>query len=157
MTEEASSTNLPTVIHGGCHCGNMAFRLTWPDAGPIPARRCGCSFCTMRGGVWTSHPGAELFLSIQDRSQVSPYEFGTRTAEFHVCRTCGVVPIVTSTVNGRVYAVVNVNTFRDFDQSRLDVSPSDFDGEDTGSRLERRARNWIGSVCYDENSSVEKD
>ena len=48
---------------GGCHCRALHFRLDWPeDAGPLPARRCTCSYCTRFDGTWTSHPDARLEL-----------------------------------------------------------------------------------------------
>jgi hypothetical protein len=56
--------------------------------------------------------------------------------------------VVTSEIAGRLYAVVNVNTFEGFDPALLRRSPSNFDGEGTDSRLERRARNWIGRVQF---------
>jgi hypothetical protein len=53
---------------------------------------------------------------------------------------------VTSTIADKVYAVVNVNTFEGIDPSSLVRTATNFDGEDTGGRLERRERNWIRSV-----------
>ena len=136
-------------IRGRCHCGNISFALDWPgEPAEIPARACGCSFCTKHGGVWTSHPGAQLDVSIADGSRVSRYLFGTRTATFHVCMNCGVPPVVTSQIEGKTYAVVNVNTFEDVDAARLGKSGADFEGEDKDSRLARRMRNWIGSVRF---------
>ena len=100
------------LIHGRCHCGNIAYTLTWePDPTEIPARACSCSFCTRHGGVWTSDPAGRLDVTVGDQTLVSHYAFGTKTAEFHICANCGIVPVVTSRVDGRVYAVVNVNTF----------------------------------------------
>ena len=137
------------TIHGGCHCGNVAFDLAWPDdAATIPARACGCTFCRKHAGVWTSHPGSRLAVKVEDESLVSRYEFGTRTATFHVCARCGVPPLVTSTIGGRVYAVVNVNCLEDVDPSRLDRSPTNFDDESVETRLARRKRNWIGNVTF---------
>ena len=137
------------LIKGRCHCGNVAFDLDWAgEAREIPARACGCSFCIKHGGVWTSSPQATLAVSIADPALVSRYAFGTRTAEFHVCVRCGVVPVVTSEIAGRLYAVVNVNTFDGVDAALLRRSPANFDGEGTDSRLERRARNWIGRVQF---------
>jgi hypothetical protein len=137
------------LIKGACHCGNISFALEWlPEPTEIPARACGCSFCVKHGGVWTSNPNASLNISVKDPSRVSRYMFGTRTAEFHVCSACGVPPVVTSEIAGRLYAVVNVNTFEGFDSALLRRSPSNFDGEGTDSRLERRARNWIGRVQF---------
>lgn len=85
-------------------------------------------------------------MRVQDRAAVSKYAFGTRTAEFHVCVRCGVVPVVTSSIDGRLYAVVNVNAFEDVDPSKLRRMPASFDGEGTDSRLERRKRSWIAEV-----------
>ena len=135
------------LIDGSCHCGNVSFVLDWrPDPVQIPARACGCSFCVKHGGVWTSNPNASLTLIVRDAALVSPYAFGTRTATFHVCANCGAVPFVTSEIEGHRYAVVNVNAFENFDPSRLRRGSADFEGEDTSSRLARRARNWIADV-----------
>lgn len=137
------------VINGKCHCGNISFALTWePDPPLIPARVCSCSFCVKHGGVWTSNPAGALMIRIDNESQVARYGFGTRTADFHVCARCGVVPLVTSLIDGQLYAVVNVNTFEGVDASRLQRAPASFEGEGEGSRLERRRRNWIARVEF---------
>ena len=68
------------------------------------------------------------------------------TAEFYMCSTCGVVPLVTSTIEANEYAVVNVNTFEGADKSHLDSTVTDFDGENIGDRLQRRSQNWIPRV-----------
>jgi len=134
-------------IEGKCHCGNIRFTLDWPgEADTIKARACGCSFCVKHGGVWTSHRDAALEATVDDASLVSRYRFGTATADFHVCTRCGVSPFVTSTIDDKVYAVVNVNTFEGIAPSSITQSPSSFEGEETGERLERRKRNWIGTV-----------
>ena len=137
------------LIQGKCHCGNIAFSLAWePDPEVIPARACTCSFCTKHGGVWTSNPRGRLEVRIADPAAVSRYRFGTRTAEFHICSRCGVVPVVTSEIGDRLYAVVSVNAFEDIDASRLRRAPASFDGEGTDSRLERRTRSWIPEVRF---------
>ena len=137
------------LIRGKCHCGNISFALNWePDPVEIPARACDCSFCTKHGGVWTSNPGGALKVAIEDRSLVSTYAFGTRTAEFHICARCGVVPVVTSRIDDHLYAVVSVNAFEGVDSSLLSRAPANFDGEGTDSRLARRKRNWIADVEF---------
>ena len=138
-------------ITGRCHCGNIALELEWKgELTEIPARACGCSFCVKHGGVWTSHPNARLTVTIRDASLVSTYAFGTRTATFHVCSRCGIVPLVTSDIANRRYAVVNVNALENVDPSRLRRSAADFEGEDVGNRLARRERNWIADVRFAE-------
>lgn len=136
-------------IRGSCHCGNVSFELSWePDPAEIPARACACSFCLKHGGVWTSTPAGSLRVRVENPALVEKYAFGTRTADFHLCRRCGVVPFVTSDIDGRVYAVVSVNAFDNVDRSKLRVMPMSFEGEETASRLERRKRNWIADVRY---------
>lgn len=134
-------------IRGRCHCGNIAFDLEWPeDAAEIPARACTCSFCRKHGGVWTSSRSAKLEVRIADAAQASRYRFGTATADFHLCTRCGVVPVVTSAIEGRLYAVVNVNAFEDVEPRRIESSSASFDGEGSDTRLERRKRSWIVDV-----------
>jgi hypothetical protein len=137
------------LIRGKCHCGNIAFSLTWePDPREIPARACSCSFCTKHGGVWTSNPAGTLQVRVEDPSRVSRYAFGTRTADFHVCTRCGIVPLATSRIDGRLYAVVSVNAFEGVEASLLRRVPASFDGEGEDSRLARRKRNWIADVEF---------
>ena len=137
------------LIHGKCHCGNISYSLTWePDPAEIPTRACTCAFCVKHGGVWTSNPGGALEVVVEDPALVSKYAFGTRTAEFHTCMRCGIVPVVTSRIDGRLYAVVSVNAFEDVDPALLHRAPVSFDGEGTDTRLARRKRNWIANVEY---------
>jgi len=142
------------LIKGKCHCGNIAFELEWEGNPPeIPARAC-CTFCVKHGGVWTSNPKAKLAVSVRDAALVSKYAFGTRTATFHVCSRCGAVPLVTSEIAKRLYAVVNVNVFENVDPSRLRRASADFEGEDVESRLTRRARNWIADVRFADRQNL---
>jgi hypothetical protein len=135
------------LIKGTCHCRAITFELTLePDPDKIIARACSCSFCLKHGGIWTASPTATLHIRVARPDQISHYQFGTRTADFHVCRICGVVPIVTSRIGGRDYAVVNVNTFEGVPASMILHSPISFDGEAEGDRLARRAEHWIADV-----------
>src|SRR5687767_8916395 len=113
------------LIQGKCHCGNLSFSLTWePDPAEIPARACGCSFCTKHGGVWTSNPAGALEVAVKHPSLVSKYTFGTRTAEFNICSLCGIVPVVTSRIEDCLYAVVSVNAFEGVEPSLVRRVPA---------------------------------
>ena len=134
-------------ISGSCHCGNITFSLDWrPDPAEIPARACSCSFCLKHGGLWTSCPTGSLRIMIRQPALVSRYSFGTRTAEFHVCSSCGVVPVVTSRIDGRLYAVVSVNAFQDVNPVLLKRAAARYDGESESARLARRKLSWIADV-----------
>jgi hypothetical protein len=135
------------LIRGACHCRAITFELSLePAPERISARTCSCSFCLKHGGIWTASPTASLRVHVARPDQVSHYQFGTRTADFLVCRICGVVPLVTSCIGGREYAVVNVNAFEDVPASMISHSPVSFDGEGEGDRLARRAQHWIADV-----------
>jgi len=137
------------LIHGRCHCANIRFLLRWePEPVQIPARQCGCTFCVKHGGVWTSCPTGSLQVSVQEPAQANCYAFGTKTADFHVCTRCGVVAVVTSRIDGRTHAVVNVNAFEGVDAALLSRARADFDGEGTDDRLQRRQRHWIPDVRF---------
>lgn len=137
------------LITGGCHCGNIRFLLDWePDPAEIVGRACTCEFCTKHGNVWTSKPDGRLAVEIRDPSSATQYEFGTRTAQFHVCTRCGITPVVTCSIDGRLYAVVNTNTFDAPASSLIRRMPATLDGETTSDRLDRRRRNWIGQVTF---------
>ena len=134
-------------INGACHCGNIHFLLGWPDSETeIHVRKCGCTFCEKHAGAWTSHGSSQLVVEIDNESLCSKYTFGTKTAEFFVCSVCGVVPFVLSEIDDNQYAVVNVKVFEDVGGFSFSSASTNFDGEDAGTRLERRKRNWIPNV-----------
>jgi hypothetical protein len=141
-------------IEARCHCGNIRVALDWPDAGTtIPVRACGCDFCTKHGGRWTLHPDGRFQLSITDPARVTAYRFGTNTADFHVCASCGAVPIVTCVIEGDRYAVINANCFEGVERSQLVQSATDFEGETIDNRLARRRRNWTREAVGESRGS----
>ena len=141
------------MINGRCHCGNIEIEFTHSHQ-DIAVRACSCDFCLMHGGVYTSDPNGSLRINIQDNSLVNKYRFGTGTADFYICSRCGVVPAITSMIGSNLYAVVNVNAFQDIDTSGFAKAITDFEGEATVERLNRRTRNWIPDVMINENDST---
>ncbi len=140
------------LFSGSCHCANICFTLDWlPEPTGIPARACTCSFCTKHGGLWTSSPTASLKVVVKDPDRVSRYAFATRTALFHICSTCGVVPVVTSRVDDVLYAVVSVHALEGVAPALLQRVSATFDTENEADRLARRKRNWIGQVEFIES------
>ncbi len=135
------------LIDGSCHCGNITFALDWQgDPDDIPARACSCSFCLKHVGVWTANANSRLAVTVRDPAALSKYTFGTKTAVFHICTTCGVVPLVISEIDSQLHAVVNINAFHNVDSKRFSRSPANFGNEDVDTRLARRKRSWIANV-----------
>src|SRR3984893_15998830 len=130
-------------LHGSCHCGNIRVTLEWPGSGAaIPSRACGCGLCTKHRAAWTSHPEGRFHLQLADESRVTRYRFGTKTADFHACTTCGAVSYAIRTLGGTRCAGSHVNTFESLDKLRLVEMPTSFEGETTEDQLARRRRNW---------------
>jgi len=78
-----------TELHtGACHCGAVRFHVRLSD-GLSTARRCTCSYCTLRGAVAVSAPlDGLVFLCGADT--LTLYQWGTRTAKHWFCKTCGI-------------------------------------------------------------------
>lgn len=140
------------LISGHCQCGNISFTLEWlPDQLEIPARACACSFCTAHAAAWTACPSGQLKVKIKDSVLVSRHSFATGTAQFHVFGCCGDVPVVTSRIDGQVFAVINANTLQGSATTLLKREPANLDGESVEARIERRRRRWIAYVVIDES------
>jgi hypothetical protein len=58
------------------------------------------------------------------------------------------VPVVTSELDGRTYAVVSVNAFEGIDPAIVRKAPVTFEGEALESRLARRRQRWIPDVRF---------
>lgn len=135
------------LISGQCQCGNLSFILEWlAEPTEIPARACGCSFCTTHRGVWTSSPSAKLKVHIKNPELVDRHTFATGTAEFHICRQCADVPLVTSLIDGRLFAVVNVHALQAVSPGLFKHSHANFEGESLDAKIERRRLAWIADV-----------
>ena len=136
-------------IKGQCHCGALRYKLLWPiQSSKIPARACQCSYCLRFGGNWTSQPDARLEFTALEPTALGRYRFGSQTADFLFCRHCGVKMIAVCTIDKRDYAVVNINNIISPAQLEFEQSTTNFDGESTAQRLERRAQRWISQVRF---------
>ena len=128
---------------GRCHCGNI--KLTFETATPpaeVRVRECDCSFCRKHGVRSVADPGARVSIRIADDGAVSRYRFGLKTADFLVCRQCGVyAAAVLETDEGR-FATTNLNILEEekrFTRRPLTIS---YAGENADERLARRMRKW---------------
>lgn len=128
---------------GGCHCGNLrvSLRLTQAPA-EVRLRACGCSFCRAHNTRTTSDPNGAVDIWAGDWGLVERYRFGTRTAEFLICRCCGVYIGAIGQEGTGTFAVINTNCLDDRAAFTQAPVPVDHGGEATQDRLVRRAANW---------------
>ncbi len=132
---------------GGCHCGNIHVLLQLskpPEENAV--RTCTCSFCRSHNPRMISDPTGSLEISADDWSLVELYRFGTRTADFIICRRCGVFIAVISDLETALRAVVNVNCLDDRARFTARASLHEFQGETLEARISRRAANWMPAV-----------
>ena len=130
---------------GGCHCGNIT--LVFASARPPEKFRpgaCDCGFCRKHAASYVSDPQGRLQVSVRDAGELSAYRQGSESAEFLVCRRCGVVVAVTYREQGHLYATVNAQVLEPAGfGSAAAVSPKNLDP------AERRAlwkKVWIPDV-----------
>jgi hypothetical protein len=76
------------ALRGSCHCGAVTFSVTLSD-GLATARRCNCSFCSMRGAVAVSANLDDLRI-LTGADVLTSYRFNTHTADHHFCSRCGI-------------------------------------------------------------------
>jgi hypothetical protein len=95
-----------------------------------------------------SDPGGRVEIRASDWSRVERYRFGSGTADFLLCRTCGVyLGAVCETAVG-TRAVTNVNSLMDRAAFPPASSFPNHDEELVEARLARRAANWTPAVVY---------
>jgi hypothetical protein len=132
---------------GGCHCGNIQVRLRLSKSPQdTPLRACACAFCRAHQTRTLADPAGLFELSADDASLVEKYRFGSRTADYVVCRRCGVYVGAVCDTSAGMRAVVNTNCLVDRAAFSQVPSVSDYDGETTDERLARRAVKWMPAV-----------
>ncbi|MGQ0676254.1 MAG: GFA family protein [Rhodospirillales bacterium] len=129
---------------GGCHCGNISVSLSLSKPPAASAlRACQCAFCRAHATRTVADPQGSFAVSAKDWGLVEKYRFDTRTADYLVCRRCGVyVAALCQTPQG-LRAVVNVNALDDRALFTQAPQAHDYGGETPDARLARRARTWM--------------
>ncbi len=132
---------------GGCHCGTISVKLqlSRPPA-QMSLRSCACSFCRSHGTRTLSDRDGRVEITASDWSLVERYHFGSGTADYLLCRRCGVYVGAVCEAGSGLRAVVNVNCLEDRAAFTQAPAAPDHDGEATDARLDRRATNWMPAV-----------
>jgi hypothetical protein len=132
---------------GACHCGAIGLELTlqWTPA-ETPVRACGCNFCRAHGARTVSDPAGLLELYFRDPSRVQRYRFGLETADFLLCRECGVYVAAVAATERGLAGTVNVNALADRDSFDEQPPVVSYDGESAQERRVRRSARWTPTV-----------
>ncbi len=131
-------------LEGGCHCGNIKV-VYRTDIAPEDAkpRACQCSFCRKHNTRAVSDPSGSLAITVSHGSALSRYRFGLGSAEFLICRTCGVyvAAFMADPDDGHGYATLMANAL-DAQGRYSPAVPTVYDNEDEAGRRERRRQRW---------------
>ena len=133
--------------NGGCHCG--AIRITYRSALPATdhvLRACQCTFCRKHASRAVSDPDGLTEVTILDGMKMSPYRFGFRTADYIVCRECGVYVAAVMSESDRAWSVTIVNALEDAGEFTGAATPVDFSDEKEEERLARRRSRWTPTI-----------
>jgi hypothetical protein len=128
---------------GSCHCGAIGFSYV-TDMSPESwsVRACQCSFCRAHGARSTSDPGGSLRFVVSKPRELQRYRFGFHTADFLLCRNCGVyVGAVVATSRGS-FGIVNLNALASEPSGLPPPAAVSYEAESRGERVRRREQRW---------------
>jgi len=128
---------------GGCHCGNIKIIFeSQIDPRQIKVRACQCSFCRKHGTRAVSDPEGLLTIQIADQDQLGRYIFAYRTAEYLVCRTCGVYVAAVTVGTDEPRAIAQLNAIAEDENFGIAVAV-DYSHESRTDRVQRRSEVWM--------------
>jgi len=111
------------TYHGGCHCGQVRFRVTTDLSG---VKDCNCSMCAKKGFL---HQVVERskFEILAGADNLTTYTFNTGVAKHTFCRTCGIHGFYVPRSHPDKIDV-NVRCLEGVDLAKVQITP--FDGRD---------------------------
>jgi hypothetical protein len=135
------------TLDGSCHCGALQanMQLPRPPAEYSP-RACDCDFCRKHGAAYISDPQGALRLRASS-SASGRYRQGSSSAEFLICRHCGVLLAALYDNGEGLYASVNATALwpAEFAASRT-VSPKNLSAEGKTARWKQA---WFCQVSLE--------
>jgi hypothetical protein len=133
-------------IVGKCHCGNLRFDFdTHIRIEKLNIRACTCSFCQTHGAKYVSDPNGSVKISVKNSSNLNRYRFNHNTADFLICKVCGVYLAALITLDGAQYATLNLRTTSFGDRGAVLVS---YDDETIQERIKRQQKNWTPVYAF---------
>lgn len=132
-----------TEYKGSCHCGAIGYLYrTGIAPGQWSIRACQCSFCRAHDALSTSDPDGDISFTATKPGLLQKYRFGLKTADFLLCRKCGVYIGALIETGGNAFGIVNVHALKNIPTELAPTAPISYDGEDSGGRVARREQRW---------------
>ena len=128
---------------GGCHCGAIGFRYrTAISPADWSVRACQCAFCRAHDALSTSDPAGSLDFFAAQPTELQRYRFALGTADFLLCRRCGVYIGAILAAEEGVVGIINTHALKPQPAGLAAPAEATYDGEQTGGRVERRIARW---------------
>lgn len=134
---------MQTDYTGSCHCGAIGFTYrssVKPERWSI--RACQCSFCRAHDALSTSDPAGKITFVASRPEKLRKYRFGLMTADFLLCKHCGVYIGAVIASSGSVFGIINVHALEETPANLAATAPISYDAEDVGGRVSRREERW---------------
>lgn len=133
----------PRAYEGKCHCGAIGFVFrTALEPPQWSIRACQCTFCRLHGALSASDPLGSLAFEEQVPGSLQRYQFGRRTADFWVCRTCGGYIGATMQSGSQRFGIINVHALHPLLAELPQPTPMHYESESNAERLARREQRW---------------
>jgi len=125
-----------------CHCGKVKTSFeTQKTPQELGVRTCRCDFCRRHGAVNISDPDG---LAIIDAApeDIHRYRFALMTADFVICRHCGVYLAAVMGEGDKIVSTINVAGLRMNEFLDVEEAPVEYGSETTEERIARRFQKW---------------
>ena len=134
---------------GSCHCGNLRASFeTEKTPQELGVRTCQCDFCRRHGAVNISDPEGLTIIDAAE-SDVLRYRFALRTADFLICKHCGVYVAAVIGEGEGIRSTINVVGLRMKEFLDIDEQPMQYGAEDIAARVDRRHSRWTPTRFVD--------
>lgn len=146
MARTAVKTDEPMTDRdypGSCHCGAIGFVYGCAqDPETWSIRACQCTFCRAHDALSASEPAATIEFRVTRDSDLQRYRFGLKTADFLLCRNCGVYIGAFIATDKGSFGIINTHALAHIPENMGQATAAVYDDEEPGNRIERRIERW---------------
>lgn len=130
------------IYSGQCHCGKLKASFeTEKTPQELGIRTCQCEFCRRHGAINISDPEGETVIDCAPED-VLRYRFALKTADFLICKHCGVYIAAVTGEGDNIRSTISVVGLRMMDFASIEETPMQYGSETAEERTRRRANRW---------------